>query len=351
MSDDVRLIIDGQSYAGWNSVSIRTSLDEVISSFELGIVDAWNGSGLPRVRNGAPCQVWLDDTVLVTGYLDRIQRRYDDAQRAISVSGRAKAADLQDCSYPLSTLPASWKSQTVLHIANALAKPFGIAVTDSSGLASHVVEIAKVQNGDTPLDILAAYMRVIGARLVSLPDGNLDIVTASTDRLGTGLRLGDNILRAEDTDDLRDRFSDYRVVSQTKGSDKIFADATASVVGKSHDPVMAAVRYRPTIINSEVSMASIAAATRRADVARNNAAGRSHMTTYDVHGWRHADGRWAFNHQVHVTDAECGWEDWLIIGTVELVLDDKGRRSRITVMPATAYDAVPIPAKQTGDVF
>lgn len=351
MSDNVRLIIDGMAYSGWTSISMRTSLDEVINSFELGIVDAWNGSGLPRVRNGAPCQVLIDDTVIITGYLDRVQRRYDASQRQVSVSGRSQAADLQDCSYPLSKLPSSWKKQTVLAIANALAKPFGITVTDSSGLANHVVDIAQVQPGDTPLDILAAYMRVIGARLVSTPTGDLDIVTASKDRLTTTLRLGDNILRAEDTDDLRDRFSDYMIVSQTKGNNTTFAGDSASVLGKSHDAIMAAVRYRPTIINSEVPLSSIAAAMRRADVARNNAAGRSHMTTYEVHGWRHGTQLWSDNHLVHVTDAECGWDDWLMIGTVERVLDEQGRRSRITVMPATAYDAMPVPAKQTGEAF
>lgn len=348
MSDDVKLIVGSDVYSGWESVSIRRSLDEAIHSIDLGVVDGWAGAGLPRVRNGAPFQVRLGDALITTGYLDRTRRHYDSEQRSVNVRGRSKAADLIDCSYPMDKLPSTWQNQTVLAICNALAKPFGVTVMDSSGLAEHRVDVARISQGDTSMDIILAYMRVIGARIVSLPDGNLGIVSASTNRLRTALKLGDNILSAEDDNDLRDRFSDYRIVSQRKGTDHAYGLDTASVVGTSHDATMAALRYRPTTVNSETMLSGIDEANKRATVARNVAAGHSHQTTYEVPGWRHADGIWAPNNLVHVIDPECGWDDWLMIGTVELLLDERGKIGRLTVMPATAYDITAVPADQPG---
>nr|WP_330178206.1 hypothetical protein [Candidatus Vondammii sp. HM_W22] len=42
-------------------------------------------------------------------------------------------------------------------------------------------------------------------------------------------------------------------------------------------------------------------------------------------------------------------DEWLMIGTVEFVLDARGQRTRLTVMPPEAYDLVPLPAEDGGD--
>lgn len=344
MSDEIKLIVGTDTFTGWNYASIRRSLDEAIHSIQLGVLDQWANSNLPRVSNGAPFKVMLGEDLVSTGYLDQVHRQYDGEQRSVTIQARSKAQDLQDCAYPLDKLPSSWQKQSVLAICNYLAKPFGITVTDSSGLASQKVDIAKVRQGDTPFDIINAYLKVIGARIISTPDGNLDIVSPSKDRLSTHIELGVNVMKADDTSDLRDRFSDYRVVSQTKGGDQIAIDTSSSMVGKAHDPVMAKLRYRPTTINSSAMLTSQDEANKLAKVDRNVAAGRSHQTVYTVSGWRHNQGLWAPNHQVYVKDPVCGWADWLMIGTVELVSDTQGRRSEITVMPATAYDITAEPA-------
>lgn len=344
MSDGIRLIIDGDAYSGWDYISVRRSLDEAIHSIQLGVLDKWDSSDLPRVRNGSPFQVQLDGELITTGYLDQVHRQYDGEQRSVTIQARSKAQDMQDCAYPLDKLPSSWKKQTVLQISNYLAKPFGITVTDSSGLASQKVEIAKVRQGDTPFDIINAYMRVIGARIISLPSGNLNIVSPSKDRLTTAIKLGENVEKADDTSDLRDRFSDYRVVSQHKGDDFTAPGDSASIVGKAHDAVMAKLRYRPTTINASTMLSSQEEANKLAKVDRNVAAGHSHKTVYTLNGWHHKKGIWAPNHQVHVVDPISGWNDWLMIGTVELVSDTQGKRAEITVMPVTAYDITAEPA-------
>ncbi|WP_445083849.1 phage baseplate assembly protein [Candidatus Vondammii sp. HM_W22] len=67
-------------------------------------------------------------------------------------------------------------------------------------------------------------------------------------------------------------------------------------------------------------------------------------------GWRHKDGLWSPNTRVRVLDEWMGFNDeWLMIGTVEFVLDARGQRTRLTVMPPEAYDLVPLPAEDGGD--
>lgn len=344
MSDEVNLIIGSTAYSGWDSVSIRRSLDEAIHSVQLGVLDTWGSDQLPAIRNGSPFEIRLGDTLITTGYIDQVHHQYDGEQRSVSVRGRSKAADLQDCAYPMATAPSTWNNQPVLAICQALAKPFGIKVTDSSMLASQKVAVAKVRQGDTPFDIISEYLRVIGARIVSLPDGNLDIVSASSDRIKTALALGENIISADDVNDLRDRFSDYRVVSQTRGFDLSSPEDSSSIVGDARDAVMKAIRYRPTTVNSPSMLSSLDEANKLARVYRNVAAGHSHQTIYTVIGWRHSESVWEPNRLVRVVDPVCGWNDWLMIGTVELVSDTQGQRTEITVMPATAYDITAEPA-------
>lgn len=339
---NVRLVVDGVGYTGWHSVSIKRSLNEPVDSFELGVFDQWSG-GRVRVRNGAPYQLFVGDSLISTGYLCKVSRHYDSKTRSVSVSGRSKAADLIDCSYPIDTDPSSWNGLTVLQICNAIAKPFGVAVRDDSGLADQVLPQLTVNVGDKAMDVIQSCMRIIGARLVSMANGNLQIVSASLHKLATPLELGKNVISADDDDNLENRYSLYHVTSQKNGHDTQGVD---SIESNRTDAVMKRLRYRPLTIAPSTMINSQSEADALARVACNVAAGESHTTTYEVHGWQHSEGVWTPNNQVKVVDAECGWNDWLMIGTVTLLLDEEGQRAHITVLPVSAYDITAEPQKE-----
>lgn len=347
MSDDIQLRINGQAYQGWKTVNVKLSMNAPIDSFSMAIADKWNGSGLPRVNNGSAVEVFLGDTHLSTGYLDQAQRNYTGSTRSVSLSGRSKAADLQDCSYPIKNA-AQWSNQRVIDVLNHLTKPFGIKVIDTTGLASKTVPLAAIEPGDTPMDVIHRFMGAIGALVMSRPDGNLQIVQASGTKISTQLVLGQNIMSASDNSDFRDRFSEYSVVAQQAGNSDLFGDTAANVVGKATDASMAAIRYRPKVITPDQSL-NHAQSESRAKQARNMAAGHSHSTTYTVQGWTHDDGVWLPNHQVFVRDPECGWNEWLLISDVNLLRDKQGQRADLTVLPKSAFDTLALPDAATAN--
>lgn len=347
MSEDIQLHINGNTYEGWKTVSVTLSMNAPIDNFSLTIVDAWDSTGLPRVKNGSSFSLSLGNDRLATGYLDQSNRSYTGETRSVSLSGRSKAADLQDCSYPIKNA-SQWSSMRVIDVLNNITRPFGIKVVDTTGLASKVIPLAAIEPGDTPMDVIHRFMGAIGALIMSRPDGNLQIVIASDVRISTPLVLGENIEDAADTSDFRDRFSEYSVVSQQAGNADVFGDTAANVVGTAIDPSMAAIRYRPKVITPDQAL-NHAQSEGRAKQARNSAAGKSHSTVYTVKGWHHDNGIWMPNKMVNVHDPECGWDDWLLISNVNLLRDEQGQRAAITVMPKSAFDTLPLPDAATAN--
>ncbi|MCK4787459.1 MAG: hypothetical protein KAV87_27120 [Desulfobacteraceae bacterium] len=348
MAEDVQLFINGKIYEGWKKVSVRRSLDLFADSFELTLTD--NRAGDARIiKLGSPCRVMIDNEPLITGFVDRIKPSYDANGRQLTLAGRSKTADLVDCSPPPQGNGAGQRNtQTLLHLATTIAGHFGIKVR------SEVTGLEPIQSvleyGQTPFEFLEVHARAAAVRLVSDPDGNIVIVKESKAKVKTALVLGENIEAADGEFSERDRFSHYYFFGQRSSLDGDGGDAEscAHISGLAEDINM---RYRPNVMIAEGVLDGSGMAKRRAEWQRNIQYGRSRQAVYTVSGWRHEDGLWKPNTNVLVKDEWMGFNGkdgkgaWLMIGTVEFVLDDGGKRTRLTVMPKEAYDLIPLPAE------
>lgn len=340
---DVQLHIEGALYGGWKAISIRRSLDIFADTFDLTLTDTEAGQAR-SIKLGSPCQVRIDGETLITGYVDRIRPSYDAERRGITVSGRSKTADLVDCSLPPHKLSGVQKrEQTLLELAKFVGALVGVgARSEVSGLAKRRVSV--IENTETLFEFLESHSRADAVMLRSDTDGNLVITRASDERVGTALVLGENIEEAEGEFSERDRFSHYYVSTQQTNWNDDEPELAAHITGEAAD---VNVRYRPTTV--PVDSMDAAQAKRRAEWQRNVHYGRSRQATYTVTGWHHKDGLWEPNTRVRVIDEWMGFDDeWLMIGTVEFVLDGKGQRTRLTVMPPEAYDLVALPAEDGG---
>lgn len=342
-NDQVTLAIGGKLYGGWKEISVRRSLDIFADTFDLTLTD--NEAGQARtIKLGAPCQVRIGGETLITGYVDRIRPRYDAQRRSITVSGRSKTADLVDCSLPPHKLNGVQKrEQTLLELAKFVGGLVGVSArSEVPGLSKRRVSV--IENTETLFEFLEAHSRADGVMLLSDTDGNLVISRASKDRVGTALVLGENIEEAEGEFSQRDRFSHYYVSTQQTNWNDDKPELAAHITGETSD---VNVRYRPTTV--PVDSMDTSQATRRAEWQRNVHYGRSRQATYTVTGWRQKHGLWRPNTRVRVVDEWMGFvNEWLMIGTVEFVLNDTGKRTRLTVMPAEAYDLVALPDEDGG---
>ena len=343
---DVRLLVDGRAYGGWQRMRIRRSMERVAGEFELSVTERWPGQDARRpIRPGVACTVQVDAQTVITGYVDDVAVNYDKRNHTVTVSGRDRTGDLVDCSAP----SVQWSGRTLGDVARQLCQPHGIRVrvdTDVGG----PFERLKNNEGDSVFETLEAAARVRGVLLTSNEQGDLVIARATHSRVATHLRLGDNILAGRAQLSHRDRYSNIMVKGQTIGTDIWNTEDAAHPEGSAVDTRIR--RYRPLIVMAEEQV-DAAAAQIRAEWERNVRFGRSQRITYTVQGWRHSSGLWRPNAMVRVEDAFTGLNsDRLLVG-VSLLLDQDGTRAELEVMPREAFvrTRLPEPGKAEEELF
>lgn len=246
---DVRLVVDGTDYLGWKRVSIERSVDSIAGVFGLEVTDRWSDTQKPwPIKPGAECKLYVDNTQILTGYVDVVRAAFDKSSRSLTVSGRDKAADMVDSS--ALNEPDSWAQITIGRLATELAKPFGITVADKTG-DSTPFSLAKIQPGETAFEMLERYSRQRGILTISDGLGGIVLTKPGTARADVALEQGKNILSASGTADYSKRFSEYLVTGQSAGTDTFFGTEAAQVEGKARDAeVRSARRLLITAANS-----------------------------------------------------------------------------------------------------
>ncbi|WP_417880316.1 phage baseplate assembly protein [Vibrio sp.] len=344
--DKVTLKVDGKVYEGWTKVQVTRALDAMAGSFELSLTSKWMNNKYQAVsapiQQGEACVVEIGGERVITGYIDDWIPSYDDEQITISVSGRAKTADLVDCSVVHSS--GQFNNQTLTQIARTVCKPFGIDVVVNTDVGAAFQRV-QLEQGETAHELLARLAKQRGVLLTSDTFGNLVITRTSKEKAGTALILGQNVLAARGRFSWRDRFSQFTVKSTGPSFGEKWDGAGLSSVGgiKAEITDEEITRYRPMIIiNEEIATAD--GASKRGQWERQRSIARSNSAEYTVTGWRIPDtGKlWNFNQLIQVTDQIFGIDKELLIKAVMFSEDESGRLSVISVVPKEAMD---IPAQ------
>jgi len=334
---EIVLKTNGKIHAGWKSVVVRLSIESIADLFDLTITERWSDDNTRRpIQSDTPCEIWIDDTKVVTGNVDEVAPEYDANQHEINIIGRSKLGDLVDCAIE----PKSWKNQPLDKLANIICEPFGIKVIVETDVGKPFKK-ASVNGGESPFEFLERLARIRAVRLMSDREGNLVITRAGTQRIKTALVLGENILRASGTFSSRDRFSDYTVLGQNAGTDNAFGASASENKGTSKDTKI--TRHRPmvSVVDGTVDSDDC---KKRAQWERNTRYGRSRAVVYTVMGWRHAEGLWLPNKMVPVKDEYLGIDEDRLITTVQFGIDEsQGEVTEIQVMPKEAFELVELP--------
>lgn len=340
MAEEVLLEVDGREHGGWKTIQITRSLETISGTFELGVSELWPGSPLRReVGPGARCTVYVAGEPVITGWVDDVKPAYDAGDHSVSISGRDATGDLVDCAAVHK--PGVWHGRTLEEIAAELCRPFGIAVR--AEVATAPFPDFKLQEGETVFESLERGARQRAVLLVSDGLGGLLIARRGRSQVLTPLVLGQNVIAATGSFSFRDRFSDYTVKGQQRGTDDVYGDAAAQVKGTATDPGIA--RYRPFVVIAE-QQASLVSARDRAQWEANFRAARARKATYTVRGWRSESGLWRPNQIVRVHDEWIAIATELLISGVTFRLDDgSGELADLEVVLPEAYDLVPLPAR------
>lgn len=335
----IEIKVSGNLYGGWKRASVQFGIEQIANSFELEVTDRWPGQLTPRpIRRGEPCQVLIDNEVIITGYVDDTDPEYDDKSHGITVSGRDVTGDLVDCSAIHKS--GQWSNATLDKIVRDICKPFGINLVIQTELGA-AFSTFSIQEGETAHECIDRACRMRSVMPVSNGKGNLVLTRASSGSPIDSLVEGENLKYAKGNFGMRERFSKYIIKGQDRGSDddfdspEIHSQPTAIVID---DFVK---RYRPLIVIAEDRGAN-ATYKQRAEWERNVRRGRSSRATLRVNGWRNKTGAlWRANTLVHLFAPTIGADADLLIVSGSFILDEEaGEITELTVVGREAFDLI-----------
>ncbi len=340
---DIQLKVNGMIYGGWTSMRLERGMEQCSGMFDLAVTELWPEQHSAReISPGDESTVLLAGELVATGYVDEMSISYSGQRHDVAVRGRDKTADLVDCS---ALKPAGqWSGRKLEQIAADLCQPFGIRVIAQVDTGKAFPNFA-LQQGETVFEAVERMARIRALLVTSDSAGNLVITRASTDRISTGLVRGQNILEGSGTLSFRDRFSTYIMKGQSAGGDFFSGKAASQVKATASDPTVK--RYRPLIVVSE-SQDVAGSLKDRVQWEATVRAARSNDITYTVQGWTHAQGLWAPNKLVPVSDPWLRLEADLLIKKVTYSLDASGTLTELQLTRPDAYSLLPLKDTKSG---
>lgn len=330
MANLCELWVGGQRYSGWKSIEIQRGIEQCTGQFSLSVTERWPGSLDPRpIAAGQPCRVTIDGDPVITGYVDEARPGYDDKTTWFNVTGRDKTADLVDCSAIYKT--GQWKGQTLARIARDLTAPFGIEVVigPMAAAANAPIPSFNIEEGESVFDCLERAARLKALMLWTDGLGKLVIDLPGSQRTGTALVEGKNILRAEGMFNWAERYSEYIVKGQAPGQHDARGTARDSTVN----------RYRPLIVLAEDAAPGVTP-QQRAEWEKQVRAGRANRISVKVQSWRQAgdDGElWAPGLLVLFDSPRLRINAELVIAQVQYTLDENGSVALLELADPRAF--------------
>jgi prophage tail gpP-like protein len=379
----VRLLVNGSEYGGWKSVRISAGIERQARDFELEVTDRWPGQAeIPRrIQPGDPCQVFIGDDLIMTGYVDATPIRYDGKSVSVGVKGRSKTADLVDCCpiesgkstaassvggqwrdvigpdgkkpnvvKPAVTAVNQWRHQKMEVIAAGLAAPYGVRVIAEVD-TGRVIPEHQVQIGETAFESIDRMMRLRHVLSTDNEKGDLVFIdVGSAGMASTALELGKNLLSGSSELDYKGVFSTYICKGQRSGNDEQYGaevaeeegeaveSNSATVTGETATATDARAKRRRVLVIKQSGQADGGTCQDRADYERAHRAAKALQTNYTVAGWRQEEGRmWLPNMMVRVRDALIGFDTNMVIAEISWLMDSQGQRTEIKVGPPDGY--------------
>lgn len=340
MPADVRLLVNGRKYGGWEGVRITVSMERLVGSFDLTAFDRWGGQSEPwAIAEEDACKVEVKDRQVIEGYVDGRSIALSATQRELRFRGKDTPAKLAECSAVLDKW--TFRGATVADVAEKVAAPFGIRVSVQPGLAlPRPKKKIVVSPGDSAYQAIEAAARAAGVLVVSDGRGGILITRAGTARASVSLVEGKNLMGVTVDYDGTDRFHRYLVLTQVAGTAKASGRHTR-VRAEATDPGVRRTD-RVLVIRPEKSMTADFA-KRRADWEARVRAAKAETVSAVVRGWEQRSGEdlWLPNQLVGVHSPSIGVSGEMLISQVEYSLDDGGEVTQLRLVRPDAFTPEP----------
>lgn len=366
MADNrVEVRVSGQKYGGWKSVKVDIGMDQIARGFKLSVTDTFPGNtDFHRLRNGDLVQLFIDDDLVCTGYIDHVNVSYNGTAITVDVDGKSKTVDLVDCCpvakygaeagasnswagvvvgkdgkkatvSPATIKTTSWKNLKTSEIIASLTAPYGVAVHATSSVGDKLTDHTVVP-GET---VHKSINRLITKdNLVVMDDEAGDLVIVEPGDAGEcsdALELGKNILAGNAAFDASKLYSRYVVLGQHAGTDTDFGRTAAEDKGIVDSSL---VKRNRLLVIKDKGQSTNGTCGKRADFEKRYREAQYESATYTVQGWRQSDDSlWKVNSLVRVEDPLLGKSGVYMITEVSFSLSSAGMTTAIKVCPQDGY--------------
>ena len=172
--DETAVNIDGDRFRFWKGISVTRALDS-ISSAQLEAPSDLANKAFPKAfkpMSFTPLEVLVGGAPFFSGTMMLPASTLDAVESKVSMECYGKAGVLIDCNAPSSSFPIEFNDSTVLEIAQALAKPFGIEVVSEADVGATFDRVA-IKAQDKVFPFLAGLARQRKLVLGDDPQGRL----------------------------------------------------------------------------------------------------------------------------------------------------------------------------------
>ena len=353
---DLALIIGGRRFMGWLDVRVSRGIERAAGDFQIGATQRWPGLDARfEVPEGEPCEVFIGDEKVMTGYVDSVVQSRDSNSASVKIGGRSKTADLVDCSPDYEI--ASFAGLDLAEVARRISAPFKIDVVARASGPTYAV--AAAHKGETAWKVIERLARQRQVLVTDDAEGRLVLTRLATEKATDALvHPSAGLLQIETKRDAAQRFSVYRVKAQ---AGQRWSDAgTEGEDGEGEEEVLAHVegvifdrgvrRYRPKTILSEGAAKKVGALERAEYEARRNI-GKALRVVARVVGWRQSDGKlWTPNTLVPCSVPSMNLSADLAIAEVHYSKSGAGTTCQLELAPPEAFTPEPgeVPAGAGG---
>lgn len=322
----------GKRIGNFQRGTLQLSLGELAGSFEVEYAVTSRQAPGRALYPGDPVEVWVDDQLLIGGYIDTIDDADERDTLRLRAGGRSKGSDLVDCSAE----HKSFSNQTIDAIAQQLAKPFGVTVRAEGDVGEKFPRFS-VQKGETVADAILRGAQLRG--LYPLPVG-ADVVLTRPGASASVVKLVRGVpplMQTARADSWYSRFSHYVFKGQVPSTDQVYGKNASQLKTVVEDERI--TRYRPLLVH--VAGHGPGDLATRATVVRNQRAGQGQTVTVTCSGLSAPGaGPWRPALWVSLDNPvlELAPDDPLLVSQVRMRFGDQPEETELTLQPPSAFD-------------
>ena len=354
---DILLEVNGLRYQGFTDVSVVKSIENLSGQFtfsttvkdgfattsENGITFA--SGNLGTLQNDLKVQdevkIYIDDTLIITGFIEDLTIAYSADSHSITVAGRDKTGDLIDSSI----IQKSYSQRNFVKLIEMVLKDNGhtsISVINDVPLLSSLEagETIKTEKGDSIATFLDRYAKKLQVLLITNEDGDIVITREGAD-LAIGALLSEmrgvnnNILSANININTSERFRYIEVYSQS-GND----DFTANSVNQNAiaiDSIIRDTRRKRVTMATASKTLSLNNLAKWSVNVRKAKGSRYNCRVQDFYTARNKGFVWLPNTLVQIKDDRCQVEGQFLIQGVSYSKSLQGTFTELSVVEKGAF--------------